>query len=187
MRARLETKRAEAAQANAAGLIEGYASLFDRVDDSGDMVLKGAFARSLTRRGAGGVKMLWQHRAAEPIGVWTAIAEDARGLKVTGRLDLSVTRAREILSLMRKGAVDGLYIGFRARRATRDRTSGVRRLLEIDLWEISIVTFPMLDAARVSSVKRADPIMTRDAAERAARDFEAQLNRFRNVSDRPRA
>lgn len=152
-----ETKRAAAppARASAAGIVEGYASLFGVADTGGDIVMKGAFARSLVQRGAAGVKMLWQHKPAEPIGFWTSIVEDGKGLKVVGRLDLSVARAREALSLLRAGAVDGLSIGFKTRRATTDKISGLRRLQEIDLWEISIVTFPMLTQARIDAVKRA--------------------------------
>lgn len=163
-----ETKRASLplAQATTAGLIEGYASLFGIADSGGDIVMPGAFARSLTKRGAGGVKLLWQHNAAEPIGVWTSIIEDSKGLKVTGRLDLSVSRAREALSLIRSGAVDGLSIGFRAVRAAIDKSSGMRRLAEIDLWEISVVTFPMQTLARIDAIKRA-PERT-SAAQRAA-------------------
>ncbi|MBM3552714.1 MAG: HK97 family phage prohead protease [Alphaproteobacteria bacterium] len=151
-----EVKRAELPllQANEAGAFSGYASLFGVVDSGGDMVMAGAFARSLIKRGASGVKMLWQHQAAEPIGLWASIVEDSRGLKVEGRLDLSVARAREALSLMRKGAIDGLSIGFRTRRATTEKSSGVRRLHEIDLWEISVVTFPMLSQARIGAVKQ---------------------------------
>ncbi len=102
-----EVKRAELPllQANEAGAFSGYASLFGVVDSGGDMVMAGAFARSLIKRGASGIKMLWQHQAAEPIGLWASIVEDSRGLKVEGRLDLSVARAREALSLMRKGAL----------------------------------------------------------------------------------
>lgn len=151
-----EVKRAELAllQANEAGAFSGYASLFDVVDSGGDVVMAGAFTRSLIKRGAKGVKMLWQHQASEPIGMWTSIVEDARGLKVEGRLDLSVARAREALSLMRKGAIDGLSIGFRTLHATTEKSSGVRRLHEIDLWEISVVTFPMLPQARIGAVKQ---------------------------------
>lgn len=182
-----EIKRADAriAATSLAGLVDGYASLFGVVDDGGDMVVAGAFARSLRKRGAAGVKMLWQHQAAEPIGVWTSIGEDARGLKVEGKLDLSVARAREALSLIRSGAVDGLSIGFRARRATRDKSTGVRRLFELDLWEISIVTFPMLTHARIDAVKRGaraptsiDALSARLArlrAQRAASEFGARL------------
>lgn len=141
-------------QAGAAGIIEGYASLFGVADSGGDIILPGAFARSLAKRGTAGVKMLWQHDVAQPIGNWTSIVEDARGLKVTGRLDPSVARAREALSLIRSGAVDGLSIGFRTRRATKDKASGLRRLQEVDLWEISIVTFPMQSLARIDAVKR---------------------------------
>lgn len=151
-----EVKRAELPllQANEAGAFSGYASLFGVVDSGGDMVMAGAFARSLIKRGASGVKMLWQHQAAEPIGLWASIVEDSRGLKVEGRLDLSVARAREAASLMRKGAIDGLSIGFRTLRATTEKSSGVRRLHEIDLWEISVVTFPMLSQARIGAVKQ---------------------------------
>jgi uncharacterized protein len=134
----VETKRAASgvAQANDTGVFEGYASLFNALDQGGDSVAPGAFERSLRKRGAAGVKLLWQHKSAEPIGVWTRIEEDARGLNVTGKLDLSVARAREALSLMRSGAVDGLSIGFRTLRSAQDAQSGARRLLEIDLWEI---------------------------------------------------
>jgi HK97 family phage prohead protease len=163
---RNETKRAALplAHTTAGGVIEGYASLFGVADTGGDIVMAGAFMRSLVRRGASGVKMLWQHNPAEPIGVWTSLAEDAKGIKVSGRLDLSVARAREALSLIRGGAVDGLSIGFRAKAATTDRKSGLRRLTEIDLWEISVVTFPMLTQARISAVKRT-PIQTNGARE----------------------
>lgn len=173
--------------AAAAGLIEGYASLFGVRDSGGDIVMAGAFARSLQRRSASGVKMLWQHRAEEPIGLWTSLVEDAQGLKVSGRLDLKVARAREVLSLLRGGAIDGLSIGFRALRAQNEKASGGRRLLELDLWEISIVTFPMLAEARIINVKRnrsppTDVIqgnlalkLNRSMAQSAARNFQSQL------------
>ena len=171
-----ETKRAATtlAQTSDAGAFEGYASLFGVMDQGGDIVAPGAFTRSLRKRGASGVKMLWQHKSAEPIGVWTLIEEDARGLKVRGKLDLSVARAREALSLMRSRAVDGLSIGFRTIRSAKDAQSGARRLLEVDLWEISLVTFPMLPQARVSAVKRRAQNM--DAC---AKHFSALLLRLR--------
>ncbi|MGB3830387.1 MAG: HK97 family phage prohead protease [Mesorhizobium sp.] len=135
------------------GSFSGYASLFDKVDLGKDVVERGAFAASLRMRGAAGIRMLYQHDPNEPIGAWTEIREDARGLFVRGRLTREVARAREVLSLMRAGALDGLSIGFRAVRARRDAGSGVRRILEADLWEISVVTFPMLPGARVEAVK----------------------------------
>jgi hypothetical protein len=87
------------------------------------------------------------------IGTWVKIYEDARGLFVRGKLAIEVAKAREVLSLMRAGAIDGLSIGFRTVKGVRDRRSGVRRLEKIDLWEISVVTFPMLPEARISNVK----------------------------------
>ena len=137
------------------GLFEGYASLFGVADMSRDVVEPGAFRESLTRRGAKGVKLLWQHDPSTPIGRWLSLVEDAKGLKVRGRLSLAVTRARELHALMREGAIDGLSIGFRTERARIDASSGQRRLIRLDLWEVSLVTFPMLPGARVSSVKGA--------------------------------
>lgn len=130
-----------------AGIISGYASLFGVVDLSGDLVEPGAFARSLRRRGTGAVRMLFQHDPSEPIGLWDAIVEDRHGLHARGTLNLGVVRAREIAALLAQGAIDGLSIGFKTVRARR--LGGVRRIAEIDLWEISVVTFPMLPDARV--------------------------------------
>lgn len=183
----LETKRAASrvAPIGADGLIEGYASLFDIRDTCGDIIARGAFAASLRRSGAGGVRMLWQHRPDEPIGVWTQIMEDARGLKVHGRLDLSVTRAREALSLIRAGALDGLSIGFRALRAASDR-KGARRLMEIDLVEISIVTFPALPQARIGAAPplEARRELARSRMQIAGARFERTLNRLSLARDR---
>ncbi|MDB5640988.1 MAG: peptidase [Hyphomicrobiales bacterium] len=141
---------------NEDGTFEGYASIFGLVDLGGDQVAPGAFKQSLGRRGVRQVRMLWQHDPAAPIGSWLAIEEDWRGLKVKGRLNLAVAKAREALALLREGAVDGLSIGFRVKTARKTAGGGVRRLLELDLWEISIVTFPMLPQARVTLVKHAE-------------------------------
>jgi HK97 family phage prohead protease len=143
-----------AVAAGESGAIAGYASLFGATDMAKDRVVKGAFAASLARRGASGVRLLWQHDPKEPIGIWTSLAEDERGLFARGRLNLDVMRARDAFALIRQGAVDGLSIGFRAERARADPRSGVRHLAAIDLWEISIVTFPMLPDARVAAVER---------------------------------
>ena len=95
------------------GLFEGYASLFGIADLGKDIVERGAFRDSLTRRGPAGIKLLGQHDPAEPIGRWITLTEDSRGLLVRGQLSLAVARAREIHALMREGAIDGLSIGFR--------------------------------------------------------------------------
>ena len=135
------------------GVFEGYASLFRIADMGKDVVEPGAFRESLVRRGPSGVKLLWQHDPAEPIGRWLSLVEDSRGLFVRGQLSLAVARAREVHALMREGAIDGLSIGFRPEKARTEPRTGLRRLERVDLWEVSIVTFPMLPQARVSAVK----------------------------------
>ena len=152
----LEQKRAafECRKLSDTGQFEGYASLFGAEDLGRDIVRKGAFTTSLAQRGAKGVKLLFQHDPAEPIGVWDQIQEDQNGLYVQGRLLMEVARAREVHALMKAGALDGLSIGFHTKRAQTNRKTGHRHLLEVDLWEISIVTFPMHPDARIRSVKR---------------------------------
>jgi HK97 family phage prohead protease len=133
-------------------VIAGYASLFGEVDQGGDIVQSGAYGRSLQVLAAEGrrVKMLWQHDPAQPIGVWDEVREDGRGLWVKGRL-LEATRAgREAAVLIAAGAIDGLSIGYRTTRAVKN-DKGQRVLSELELWEVSLVTFPMLPSARVSA------------------------------------
>lgn len=136
-----------------AGGFEGYASVFDMVDRGRDMVVKGAFARSIRQRGARGIKLLWQHDPSEPIGILDQVREDGRGLHVRGRLLLNLKRAGEAYALMRAGALDGLSIGYRTILSDLEARTGVRRLLDVDLWEVSLVTFPMQEAARISAFK----------------------------------
>lgn len=152
------------------GTFSGYASLFDRVDLGKDVVERGAFARSLRTRGAAGIRMLFQHDPNQPIGNWTELREDQRGLFVRGRLAKDVARAREVHSLLRGGALDGLSIGFRAVKARKEQATGIRHILEADLWEISIVTFPMLPEARIDTVKHRGKLPT-------TRQFECWLTR----------
>ncbi len=135
------------------GEFAGYAAVFHRRDAGGDVILPGAFVRSLRRRGVRGIRMLWQHDPGQPLGVWRVIREDARGLFVHGRLALETRQGRDVAALLAQGAVDGLSIGFRPVRAMRDRVRRTRLLKEIDLWEISLVTFPMQPAARVLTVR----------------------------------
>ncbi len=146
------------------GLFEGYASLFNREDLGHDVILPGAFRDSLRRRGPPGVKLLFQHDPNQPIGVWLAISEDARGLYVRGQLMPEIEKARDVLALMRAGALDGLSIGFKTVRGRRDARTGARRLEAVDLWEISVVTFPMLPDARVTAVKMDAAARVRAAA-----------------------
>jgi HK97 family phage prohead protease len=129
--------------------ISGYASIFWTRDLNDDVTAAGAFAASLARTGAGGVKMLCQHDADRPIGVWDEVVEDARGLYVRGRILQATPEGRMCAALVRAGAMDGLSIGFRATKARSDETGRLRVLTEVDLWEVSIVTFPMLPGARI--------------------------------------
>ena len=161
---RIQHVRPRLARTNTPALIEalgrdefeGYASLFHVADGAGDIVAPGAFTRSLKKRPPDRVRMLYQHFAHEPIGVWEEIREDARGLYVRGRLELAVERGRDVRALIVKGALDGLSIGFRAVRAKRDAATHTRTLLEIELWEISVVTFPLLAGSEVTAIGTKD-------------------------------
>ncbi len=140
---------------DADGVVEGYASLFGAIDQANDMVMPGAFAESLRQRDIRRIPMLFQHDPAEPIGIWLELKEDWLGLRARGRLIPEVVRARELLALLRAGTADGLSIGFRTVRGRIDPKTRIRRLHQVDLWEISLVTFPLLAGARVRAVKEA--------------------------------
>ena len=131
--------------------ISGYASVFNRRDQGGDVVLPGAYADSLKAMSKAGrrVKMLWQHDPTQPIGIWDVVREDKTGLYVKGRLLPEVEKGREAAALLEAGAIDGLSIGYRTVKAERDG-KGHRLLQELELWEVSLVTFPMLPEARVA-------------------------------------
>ena len=149
------------------GEFEGYASTFGNVDRGGDVVEAGAFTKTL-QKGAGKIKMLFQHDPSQPLGKWTDAKEDRRGLFVKGKLNLEVQKAKETLALMRDGAIDSMSIGFRTlKQAVGDKPNVYRKLLEVDLWEISLVTFPMNDKALVRAVK--EDVTIRDV-EKVLRD-----------------
>jgi HK97 family phage prohead protease len=115
--------------------------------------------------------MLWQHSAEEPIGVWSEMVEDAKGLRVKGQLALETVRGKEAHALLKLGALNGLSIGFMSKQWTYDRETEVRTLTEIDLWEVSLVTFPANSKARVTNVKAsADEVATPKDAERILRE-----------------
>ncbi len=149
--------------------ITGYASWFGVEDTGRDVVAPGAYCDSLARASAESrsIKMLWQHDPAQVIGVWDEVREDDRGLFVKGRLLPGVEKAREAAALIEAGALDGLSIGYTVRRAVKDN-QGRRLLKELELWEVSLVTFPMLPSARVGA--KADPMRDVARALRAARE-----------------
>lgn len=135
--------------------IEGYASRFGLRDLNDDVVVAGAFRDTLLNTGPKGVRMLYQHQVRSPVGVWDELREDAIGLYVRGRiLDLNA-EARMVGSLVKAGVVDGLSIGFRAVKSRKDSGS-LRVLTAVELWEISIVTFPMLPSARITAMHEED-------------------------------
>ena len=127
----------------------GYAALFDTVDRGGDVVRKGAFARAVAA-GPARLPLLWQHQAARPIGRIETIAEDARGLRVIGRLSERSAAGQEAAALLRDGAVGGLSFGYKVQRK---HDGAHRELTDLDLVEVSLVTMPMQPAARVHAVE----------------------------------
>lgn len=132
--------------------ISGYASLFNRVDMSGDVVRRGAFAVSLLTLGNRKIPMLFGHETQRPIGVWDRIVEDGTGLFVSGRLMGGDSNTDRVKRLTESGALSGLSIGYRTQRST-PRAGGGRNLVELDLWEVSIVAFPMLRDARITQIQ----------------------------------
>ena len=153
------------------GVFAGYASVFDVVDSYKDVVIPGAFVKSLQQHMDSGTMpaLLWQHNTSEPIGVWTLMQEDKKGLYVEGRLLVDDDPlARRAYAHLKAGSVSGLSIGFKTVDEEYDRENDTMKLKEVELWETSIVTFPANTAARVENVRAADIIKN-------IRDFEAVL------------
>lgn len=137
------------------GTFSGYGSVFNVADSYGDVVAPGAFTDSLAAHRAQSrlPAMLWQHRSSEPIGVYTSMHEDSIGLHVEGQLALTTVRGAEAHALMKMGALTGLSIGYQTRRESFDKVTGINTLQQVDLWEVSPVTFPAHNSARVATVK----------------------------------
>lgn len=148
------------------GVFDGYGSVFGIKDYGDDIVLPGAFADSLKERMPA---MLWQHKQSEPIGVYTSVSEDEHGLALTGMLALKTVRGSEAYELMKIGAITGLSIGYTAEDWTIDQDY-VRTIKKAKLWEVSPVTFPMNDSARINGVKSLESIMSLSDAEERLRD-----------------
>lgn len=154
------------------GTIEGYGSVFGVKDNYDDVIAAGAFQATLKEHKAGGTMpaMLWQHDADKPIGVWTEMVEDSKGLRIKGMLALDTVRGKEAHALLKMGALNGLSIGFVSKQWAYDRETEVRTLTEIDLWEVSLVTFPANEKARITNVKSNSDLVTPKDAERVLRD-----------------
>ncbi|MEQ1705255.1 MAG: HK97 family phage prohead protease [Rickettsiales bacterium] len=138
------------------GRFAGYASVFDIVDNQKDIIQRGAFAETLKGR-VHDIKMLWQHQQDEPIGIFERMFEDANGLYVEGRLLLDVARAREAYSLLKERAIGGLSIGYSPTKYRLHEKTGTRLISAVELWEISLVTFPANEAAKITVVKQTIP------------------------------
>lgn len=149
------------------GLFTGYGSVFGVLDSYKEIVVAGAFTESLKTRQP---SLLWQHRSGEPIGIYTGIKEDSVGLHVEGKLALKTARGAEAYELLKMGAISGLSIGFQVRDESYDRVTGINTLKALDLWEVSLVTFPANEAARVTGVKSIPEIETLKDAEAYLRD-----------------
>lgn len=139
------------------GEFSGYGSVFDEIDAYNERIEQGAFRESLSEwsEKESMPKMLWQHRADQPIGVWSVMEEDETGLYVEGRLAMDVRQGQEAYSLLKMKAIDGLSIGYIPIEWTDNMEENVRTLTKIDLWETSIVTFPANESAQIEAVRAA--------------------------------
>jgi uncharacterized protein len=178
------------------GTFEGFGSVFGNVDAYKEVVAPGAFTDSLTQWKAAGrlPPVLWQHRAGEPIGPYLDMQEQPVGLWVKGQLLVNdVQRAKEARALMQAKAVNGLSIGFVTREDSYDKATGIRTLKKVDLWEVSVVTFPANPAAQITSVKSAiDAIKSfadaesflREVGRLSKADATGFIARFKSLSGR---
>lgn len=156
-------------KADESGTIEGYGSVYGNKDLGGDIVVAGAFADSLATGRK--IKMLSQHDPHAVIGVWDELADDGKGLRVKGRILTQIQAGKDAYELVKAGAMDGLSIGYRTLRS-KD-SNGARLIEKADLWEVSLVTFPMNEMTRIDAVK---------AADLTERDFERVLTRDAGLS-----
>lgn len=143
-------------KADSEGRISGYGSIFGNTDRHGEVVQRGAFAKSLAdlkQRGEMPV-MLWSHMQEQPIGRWTSMAEDGKGLRVEGFLNLKTERGRDAYEHIKARDAGGLSIGYKASKDGRKYAGkGIFHLVEVELYEVSIVTVPANPAARIEGFK----------------------------------
>ena len=154
------------------GSVEGYGSVFGVRDSYDDVIACGAFVGSIKAHKSNETMpaMLWQHDSGQPIGVWMDMTEDAKGLHIKGKLALDTVKGKEAHALLKMGALNGLSIGFVSKQWAYDRETEVRTLTEIDLWEVSLVTFPANEKARITNVKSVVEMTAPKDAERTLRD-----------------
>lgn len=150
------------------GRFSGYGSIFGNKDSHGEVVMEGAFGKSLAAHRTKGSrpKMFWQHDTGKPIGKWLEYAEDAKGLYLEGQLNMGVQQGREAHALLKAGDIDGLSIGYRVVAAENDSKAKVIRLKELNLMEVSIVSLGSNELALIDDVKTWD-----DGEEPTVRQF----------------
>jgi len=161
------------------GQVEGYGSVFGNIDATGDIIEAGAFRDTLRNPVASPLPMLWQHWPDSPIGAWHELSEDKHGLKVKGQITVGSDQGRNAHALLKDGAINGLSIGFNtlSERFEREGGNSVRVIEAIELWEVSLVTYPANRRARVTDVKR----RLQDGGTPTARELE-QLFRCAGLS-----
>jgi HK97 family phage prohead protease len=162
----------EIKEVRTSGTFAGYGSVYGNVDQSDDIVAQGAFTKSLQDWQEKGrmPALLWQHKSSEPIGVYTKMVEDENGLYVEGKLALKTQQGAEAYELLQMKAISGLSIGFMTREDSYDQKSGIRTIKSADLWEVSMVTFPCNDKARIEVVKSLEQINDFKSAEHYLRE-----------------
>ena len=155
------------------GIIEGYGSVFDVKDSDNEIIAPGAFLETLQwfRDNGLPVPMLWAHQSKEPLGMWEEFREDSHGLYLRGQMLIEkVQSAREKHALAKAKAVSGLSIGFRTLLSQLDRARGATVIEKLRLWEVSLVTFPANEAARLTAVKSTGEMPTEREFEEFLRD-----------------
>ena len=180
----------ECKAAHGSGEVEGYGSVFGNIDLGGDVMIPGAFAGSLEKMAKAGkpIPMLWQHDTRDPVGLWSEYREDDRGLYLGGRILVDTTRGRDAIVFAKNKVVTGLSIGFVVKDASEDMTTGIRRIKEVDLLEVSLVTFPMNEEAQLIGAKFLDAVekmserdlerWLREACGRTRREAKAAVSRL---------
>lgn len=145
--------------------IEGYGAVFGNIDSYNEIIEPGAFSASIAAKEP---KMAWQHDLRELVGRWDEYREDANGLMMRGRIATRTERGADAVELLEMGALKGLSIGFNTVKSEMDHDKGIRRLLEIDLWEVSLVSVPANPLANVTGFKSIE----------TTREFEAALRKM---------
>lgn len=167
------------------GIITGYGAVFGGIDSYGDTIIKGAFRESLAQHKANGSApvMLWAHKPESPVGRWTDMIEDARGLKLTGQINMRTSAGTEAFEHLKAGDINGLSIGYRIPKGGSEYREGINFLKRIDLAEVSIVSVPADSAARISSIKAqtVKPATVR-SLEEALKEIGYSRNEARNIA-----